>query len=389
MNAPAGRKSSGKKLSIRFDEIAPTSLSGQFMRRFWQPVCIAADLKPGKAKPLRVLGESFTLYRGQTGTLHLTEFRCPHRGVQLSVGWIEGDDIRCLYHGWKFDAQGQCVEQPGEKKGGFAHKIGIATYPVQEYLGLIFGFFGPGEPPPLPRYTAFETGDYIDCSMYVRDCNYFQNIENGVDEVHVNFTHGYTAFSTSGLNDEVPEVAAEERPYGLVEYAFRTGDRVRETHFLMPNILFLKLPQQLAGEDGWRDYVSWRVPIDDHVHMSFIVQRLSLDKDGIEIFKQARADSMARAKTLEPWRDIAKKILAGEMTLQDAEGHEDLVTIQDYVTQCGQGIVADRVNERLGQSDVAIILLRKLWDREIRAMADGRELTQWQVPEGLTSTIGL
>lgn len=385
----AVRKSSGKKLAIRFDETAPDSLAGQYMRRFWQPICIAAELKPGKAKPIRALGESFTLYRGQSGGLHLTEFRCPHRGVQLSTGWIEGDDLRCRYHGWKFRADGQCIEQPGEKNSDFARKIAIRTYPVQEYLGLVFGYFGLGEPPPLPRYTVFENGGYIDASMYTRQCNYFQNIENGVDEVHVIFTHRETSFSASGHNDEVPLVEAEERPYGLVEYAHRSGNRVRETHFLMPNILFLKLPPELPGEDGWRDYVSWRVPIDDNEHMSFLVQRLSLSPEGIETFQKSRAASAERIKKLEPWRDVAKKILAGEMTLEDAGDRDDLVGIQDYVTQVGQGMVADRRNERLGQSDLAIILLRKLWEREIRAMKNEKPLTAWQVPEGLASTIGL
>src|SRR5690606_19659555 len=96
------RKSSGKKLKIRFHETEPSSLAGQYMRRFWQPICIAHELKPKRAKPIRALGESFTLYRGESGQVYLTEFRCPHRGVQLSVGWIEGEDIRCLYHGWRF-----------------------------------------------------------------------------------------------------------------------------------------------------------------------------------------------------------------------------------------------------------------------------------------------
>ena len=389
MNATAGKRHFGKKIAIRFDDTDPASLAGQYMRRFWQPICLSADLKSGKAKPIRALGESFTLYRGQSGAAHLSEFRCPHRGAQLSVGWVEGEDIRCLYHGWKFAADGRCLEQPGEVRGNFAHKVSIRTYPVQEYLGLIFGYFGPGEAPPLPRYTTFENGGYIDCSMYVRDCNYFQNIENGMDEVHVNFTHGYTSFSTSGLNDEVPAIEAKETSYGLVEYAIRSINRVRETHLLMPNILFLKLPPELPDEDAWRDYVSWRVPIDQHVHMSFLVYRLNLSDSGLETFKKTHEEARERLKTLEPWRDVAKKILAGEMSLSDVLDRDDLVGIQDYVSQVGQGAVANRANERLGQSDVAIILLRKLWEREIRKLANGESLTQWQVPAGLASTIGL
>jgi 5,5'-dehydrodivanillate O-demethylase len=389
MNVPVPPKRSGKKLIIRFDETEPTSLAGQYMRRFWQPICIAATLPRGKAKPIHALGDSFTLYRAESGSLHLTEFRCPHRGVQLSVGWVEGDSIRCLYHGWKFDAHGRCTEQPGEKTYSFAHKVSIRTYPVQEYLGLVFGYFGPGEPPELPRYTVLEGEGHLDTAMYVRECNYYQNIENGMDEVHVNFTHAKTAFTTSGLNDEVPLVEAEEKPYGLVAYGTRSNNRVRQTHLLMPNILFLKLPPETPAESGWSDYASWRVPIDHTSHMSFIVRRLSLDKKGAEAFEKAQEAARQSLSKRESARDVAMRILAGEMTLGEVEPRGDLVGIQDYVTQVGQGVVADRVNERLGQEDVAIILLRKLWEREIRAMSSGKPMTKWTVPEGLASVIGL
>jgi 5,5'-dehydrodivanillate O-demethylase oxygenase subunit len=383
------RKPRAKNRAIRFDEIEASSLAGQYLRRFWHPIAIADDVKPGRAKPLRVMGDNFTLYRGEKGAFHLTEFRCPHRGTQLSVGWVEGDNIRCLYHGWKFDATGQCIEQPGETKSDFARKVSIATFPVQEYLGLVFGYFGPGQPPPIPRYSVFENGGYLDRSMYVRDCNYFQSIENGMDEVHVIFTHRDTTFSTSGHNDEVPLIEAEEKPYGMVEIAHRSANRLRETHLLMPNILFLKLPPELPEEDKWRDYVSWRVPIDHHVHMSFIVPRLSLTEGAVESYRHASDAVAARLRELEPTREVARRILAGELRVADVLDRPDLVGIQDSVTQIGQGLVADRAHERLGKSDVAIILLRKLWEREIRRLASGEPLTQWQVPEGLSSTIGI
>ena len=129
----------------------PGTLAGQYMRNFWQPVFRAEDLKPGWAKPIKIMGEQFTLYRGDEGKPHVVDFRCPHRQTQLSVGWVEGDCIRCRFHGWKFDSSGQCIEQPAEKES-FAEKIRIRSCPTQEYLKLIFVYFGEGEPPPLPRY---------------------------------------------------------------------------------------------------------------------------------------------------------------------------------------------------------------------------------------------
>ena len=94
----------------------PGTLAGQYMRKFWHPVYRAEDLKPGWAKPIKIMGEQFTLYRGDEGTPHVVDFRCPHRQTQLSVGWVEGDCIRCRFHGWKFDSSGQCIEQPAEKR---------------------------------------------------------------------------------------------------------------------------------------------------------------------------------------------------------------------------------------------------------------------------------
>src|SRR5687767_7172929 len=130
-----------------FVHTGPGTLAGRYMRRFWQPVHVAEKLPPGRAVPVRIMSEDFTLYRGEGGIPHLTAFRCAHRGTQLSTGWVEGDSIRCRYHGWRYDGSGQCVEQPGEEEG-FASKVRIRSYPVKEYLGLIFAYLGEGEPPP-------------------------------------------------------------------------------------------------------------------------------------------------------------------------------------------------------------------------------------------------
>src|SRR5207245_5192386 len=87
-----------------FAQIGPGTLAGRYLRTFWQPVYRAQDLPAGRAKPIRIMNEDFTLYRGEGGTPHLLAFRCAHRGTQLSTGWVEGDELRCFYHGWKYDA---------------------------------------------------------------------------------------------------------------------------------------------------------------------------------------------------------------------------------------------------------------------------------------------
>ena len=105
-----------------FAHTGPDALAGQYMRRFWHPILRSDDLPPGRAKPIRIMGEDLTLYRGETkspsplegerggrGAVHCVAFRCAHRGTQLSTGWVEGDNLRCFYHGWKYDGSGQCV----------------------------------------------------------------------------------------------------------------------------------------------------------------------------------------------------------------------------------------------------------------------------------------
>src|ERR687883_1738220 len=172
------------RAAIDVQELAytgPGTVAGRYLRSFWQPVYHAPDLPPGHAKPLRIMSEDFTVYRGEDGTPHVVAPRCAHRGTQLSTGWVEGDCIRCFYHGWKYDGTGQCVEMPAEDSS-FPPKVKIASYPTREYLGLIWAYLGEGEAPDFPRYVEFEDFDgVIEIDSYVRRCNYFQNLENSLD----------------------------------------------------------------------------------------------------------------------------------------------------------------------------------------------------------------
>ncbi len=106
---------------------------------------------------------------------HAVAHRCAHRRTMLSAGFVEGDCIRCLYHGWKYDADGNCVEQPAELNEAFSDKVRIRAYPTHEYLGLIFVFMGEGATPPPPRFPEFEEpGGLVNANHYTRACNYYQ-----------------------------------------------------------------------------------------------------------------------------------------------------------------------------------------------------------------------
>ncbi|MBM2812290.1 MAG: hypothetical protein HW416_3049, partial [Chloroflexi bacterium] len=113
-----------------FVHTGPETVGGRYLRLFWHPAYRGQDLAAGRAVPLRIMSEDFTLYRGESGRAQALAFRCAHRGTQLSTGWVEGDNLRCFYHGWTYDASGQCVEQPAEPEP-FCQRIKIRSYPTE------------------------------------------------------------------------------------------------------------------------------------------------------------------------------------------------------------------------------------------------------------------
>ena len=154
----------------------------------------------------------------------------------------------------------------------FPPKVRIASYPTEEYLGLIFAYLGEGEAPPLPRYPELEDeGVLRRGQLHCAHCNYFNNIENSVDEVHVAFVHRDSGFTANGLNCDIPRIERRgDRVRHGAAMARAAIGVVRVSHFLMPNILYIK--GSTDDPNGWSDAFAWRVPIDDESHQSFNVR---------------------------------------------------------------------------------------------------------------------
>ena len=370
-----------------FVRTGPGTVAGRYLRRFWQPVYVSENLKAGQAVPIQIMSEKFTLYRGAGGIAHVVDFRCAHRGTQLSVGWVEQDCIRCFYHGWKYDGTGQCVEQPAED-AAFAQKVKIRSWPVHEYLGLIFAFLGDGAAPQFPAYPELEEEGVLDVSTYSRNCNYFSTLENGVDQVHVPFTHAKSAFTTFGLNWDIPKITAEETDYGVAMYGTRKNGVARINHYIMPNILYIKGSPDDA-KSGWREAFAWRVPIDDVSHHSFNIGLVHVTGAAAEKFRERQRQQQAAIAKLTSTRAMADAVLAGKISVHDIEERPDIVNIQDNVAQEGQGAIADREHEQLGRSDAAVILVRKIWQRELSALKEGKSLKQWRRTARLAATSGV
>ncbi len=363
-----------------FAHTGPGTLAGRYLRTFWQPVYPAGELPAGRAMPIRIMSEDFTLYRGEGGQPHLVDYRCAHRGTQLSTGWVEGDCIRCFYHGWKYDGSGQCVEQPAEDVS-FASQVKIRSYPTQEYLGLIFAYLGDGGPPPLPRHLDFEREGVVDAGFSLQAYNYFQHLENSCDPVHVAFVHRNSEYR--GLSG-CPQVSVEETDYGMEIRALRSNG-VRVTHCVMPAGMRIRVAPR-TPETGWRDMMLWEVPVDDTAHRAFMSLFVDVTGEAAQCYWET-PDWMIRGN-----RDMSEgeEVLAGKLRLDDVDHTlSNLINLQDYVAQRGQGIIADRNHERLGRADLAVFMLRRLWARELKALAAGRPLKQWRVPVELATTLGM
>ena len=340
---------------------------GRLLRAFWQPIEPAADLAPGTAKPVRVLGENLTLYRSQSGTPHLVGGTCAHRCTVLHTGWVEGDRIRCMYHGWQYDADGQCTERPAERDGTLP-KIRIPSYPLTEYAGLIFAYLGEGRPPAftLARKDVFERPGPAVVKKQIWDCNWLQMVENSLDAVHVSFVHAYGRAGSfiESVTQAIPELEYLETESGIRQIATRGAGNVRVSDWTFPNNNHISTPGPFPGSP-WIDVGLWNVPVDDE-HTA-----------RLNIYCAPLSDPTTDARLREYFSGIGEYNPADHF--EDLFGHHrlpddpllPLTNAQDYIAQRGQGRVADRGSETLGRSDAGVALLRRIFQREMAAMRSG------------------
>ncbi|MBM2809685.1 MAG: pobA 2 [Chloroflexi bacterium] len=357
--------------------VGPGTLAGRYLRLFWQPVYVGSELPAGKARPVRIMGEDFTVYRGESGEAHVVDFRCAHRRTQLSIGWVEGDNIRCRYHGWAYNANGQCVEQPGEPEP-FCERIRVRAYPTQEYLGLIFAFLGEGEPPPLQRFPLGEEDGVVEVLSYVRNCSFRNNIEN--DGLHVYFVHPRPSYRWREWTSP-PTLRVEETDYGILTHTTGPGDRRSQGTHVMPNISYRPYRKEL-GDTIPTTHIAWRVPIDDRTNRSFLVEIVHLTGEEAERYRANR--DPADLHPYDHTREIIDRILAGAADLDEVPGlgliAASISNVQDGSAQEGQGAIPDRENDHLGHSDLSVALERQIWTRELRKVAEGKPIKRWTLP---------
>ena len=178
----------------------PGSAAGTLLRRYWQPAALVDELAGNRpVKPVRLLGENLVIFKDDKGRYGLIARACPHRGTDLAFGRLEDGGLRCAFHGWLFDVQGNCLETPAEPAGStLCANIKHKAYPVVEKSGILFAYLGPGEPPAFPHFDCFVAPDsHTFAFKGMIDCNWLQSLEVGIDPAHTSFLHRF-------FNDEDP-----------------------------------------------------------------------------------------------------------------------------------------------------------------------------------------
>ncbi len=347
-------------------EVARGTPMGELLRRYWHPVGLAADAGD-TPRAVRVLGEDLVLFRDKAGRPGLVHARCAHRGTTLYYGKVEERGIRCCYHGWLFDVEGRCLEQPCEPGLGAQHKDKVRQpwYPVQERYGLIFAYMGPPERKPvLPRYDILETlepGEFVEADgssvggggPVNIPCNWMQHYDNLPDAFHVPILHG--SFSGTQFVEQMglmPEVTWDYSEKGVktIQRRVMPDGRIfhRTSEAVLPTLRIIPNPRVDAYQRV--ETIGWVLPIDDTNFRIYTAGRVR--KSGEIATRRSKLNGKL-------WEHLTE------------EEHQKFPG--DYEAQVGQSPITLHSEEHLAASDKGIVMLRRLFMRQLDAIAEGKD----------------
>ncbi len=364
--------------------VGPGTPAGELMRRYWQPAALSAELPPGGAPiPVRLFGEDLVLFRDDEGKPGLLGLHCSHRGADLSYGRVEDGGLRCIYHGWLYDRNGRCLEQPGEPAGSTFHeRIRQTAYPCVEMGGIVLAYMGPGEPPLVPAYdflTAPDENRFV--TKLYQQCSYLQGNEGNQDPIHLSFLHRVTrgipddrALQQNRLADDInPRIDLEVTDWGVRIYAIRDAGTdsqyVRLTNTVLPNFTCFR-GSEGEKSDGYS--VNWHVSIDDTHHWKYTFMFRGdkpIDQSSVS---GARADATPDYHMI---RNRQNRYLQDreEMKTSSFIGMGMAFQVHDTCATEGPGPIQDRTQEHLTPGDICIVTARKVLMQAIRDMQAGRE----------------
>jgi 5,5'-dehydrodivanillate O-demethylase len=343
----------------RITQTGPGTPGGEMLRRHWHPIAAVDQLDQAPVKAVRLLGENLVLYKDLSGNYGLVDRQCPHRRADLSYGMVEDNGIRCNYHGWAFDATGQCIEQPYEQTADPEAKLMkrtcIKAYQVQAKAGLLWAYMGPLPAPLLPDWEPFSfKNGFVQIVFSDVPCNWLQAQENSIDPVHFEWMHSNWSKRQRGeVGNYAPKhlrLDFEEFEYGFTYK--RIKEDTSEQHplwtvgrvCLWPNCFFLG------------DHFEWRVPVDDENTLSITWSFLRVPRESEPYVQETIPSWVSPITDPKTGRWISSHVIN-----------------QDIIAWAGQGRITDRTKENLGASDRGIAMVRRQLFDDIDAVAAGRD----------------
>ncbi|ENV33209.1 Rieske 2Fe-2S domain-containing protein [Acinetobacter gerneri] len=364
-------------------DVSPGTPLNKYWKKFWLPVLRSAALDVGAApKKVEMLCEKYVAFRGENGKVGFLYEACPHRGVSLAMGRNENNSLTCIFHGWRFDAEGNCINMPTEKDQSFCNKVKGQGFPVKEAGGMVWVYLGEGEPPKFSDY-AFNLmdADHVRPRASYNEANWLQNVETLLDSAHINLLHSDTTDNSKipqyGLQltagNNTPQYTFEPRPYGLRSYSLRDNpnaelNNLRVTEYVAPGTAFIGTTDDEAGfaiivlpvnntrSLQWYIYWDARQPINNNLP-DFAIDGTDPDDDNFAASRQGTymyGQDRAAMKAGESWSGIPG------------------VIFEDYAVAESIPVV-DRTREFLGSGDLAIVRMRRILMERIKLAQDDKE----------------
>jgi phthalate 4,5-dioxygenase oxygenase subunit len=383
-------------------QVGPGTPMGELMRQFWIPGLLSSELKSdGAPVRLMLLGERLVAFRTTSGRVGVMDHRCAHRCASLFYGRNEEEGIRCVYHGWKFDADGQCVDAPNVRSRKPIHPtIKAKAYRTTELHGVVWVYMGQREvAPPLPKLpvlTAPTDNVHVWCMQ--RECNYLQALEGDLDTSHAGFLHYGGGMGVVGsVNEKLPEAISISTPdpefrvmdteCGVMAGAYRPADAQntywRFTNFILP--FFSQIPPCPLGSEAILR--AW-VPMDDTHTMFF-----SITTDTFQLSRSPRANQRPVRQTglttdykflphttdwYGRWRPSANPgndhMIDREIQRTESYSGIEGLDMQDAAVTESMGAIVDHERENLAQSDLLVIRTRRKMLEAMRGWEKNREL---------------
>ncbi len=385
-----------KELNDQLTRVGRGQPAGEVLRRYWQPAALSDELAGNRpVVPVTLLGEKLVLFRDEQGKLGLIGRHCPHRGADMCFGRLEDNGLRCPFHGWHFNRDGQCVEQPGEPDASKMHEqIQTSSYPVVEKNGIVFAYMGPGEPPAFPGFDCFHAPEtHVFAFKGLWECNWLQALEVGIDPAHASFLHRFLQdedpkdsygkqFRDEAADTKIPmtkllreyprpEIHVDETEYGLKLTALRHlkdgRTHVRVTNQIFPEAICIPMSREMT-------ITQWHVPVDDQ-NCYWYSMFTSFDKP---VNKEMMREQRLKEHRLPDYAPLKNKRnnYGYDPEEQSSETYTGMgmdINVHDQWAVESLGAVQDRTKEHLGKTDIGIIHYRRMLRAAIDSLQEGRE----------------